>query len=165
MNRFILSLIFLFSASVNAANPTANIIWSGFIPGNTAGNSIIITGIGGQPIDQGQLIVARDGTFTSTVITLEAHSYDPVTKVVGGLVNAAWHLNTAQVQYSSAPTTETALDISFLNYGFDISMIDGSGWFLDLPSIRVGASQNMPINVESGGSVQVQATFIVEDKT
>lgn len=165
MNRFILAFIVIFSASANAVNPTANIIWSGFVPGNTAGNSIIITGLAGQSIDQGQLFVARDGTFNSTIITLEAHSYDPITKVVGGLVNAAWHLNTAQVQYSSTSPTEAALDISFLNYGFDISMVDGSGWFMDLPSIRVAASQNMPIDVESGGSVQVQATFIVEDKT
>jgi hypothetical protein len=161
MKKTVLALAFAFSASAMAANPVANVIWSGFVPGSVAGDNLIITGLAGQAIANGQLIVATDGTFDSTSVTVESHTYTPgvagAPGTTGALADANWTLSSSQVSYSGVSAVGADLVVK----------ADGAPWTVgSLQSakntLNLSVAQNAPIEVGAGGSVQAQVTLVAE---
>jgi hypothetical protein len=155
MKKNIVALAFVFSASAMAANPAANLVWSGFVPGSVAGDELAITGLAGQAIANGQLIVATDGTFTSTAVTLEAHKVEDA--VIGDLTNANWTLSNAQVSYSTGDAGAAKLVVK----------ADGSDWNVGSVqsaknTLNVSVVQEQAVDVSAGGSVQAQVTLVAE---
>lgn len=157
MKKTILFLAMALSTSAMAADPVANIVWSGFVPGSTAGTNLIITGLAGQSIENGQLIVATDGTFTSTPVTVEAHDYIEATQITGALAAANWKLSNAQVSYSGGATPTATLTVS----------ANGTPWVV---GAQVAAEQTLSLSVAqpvaqaaiAGGAVQAQITIVAE---
>lgn len=145
------------STSAMAANPVANVVWSGFVPGSVAGDNLIITGLAGQSIENGQLIVATDGTFTSTAVTVEAHDYDDVTKAITDLADANWTLSNAQVSYSGAATPTAELAVS----------ANGTPWVVgdqvaSEHTLSLTVAQSVAQTAITGGAVQAQITIVAE---
>ena len=154
MKKTMLVLALAFSASSMAANPVANIVWSGFVPGSVAGDKLEITGLAGQAIQNGQLIVATDGSFTSTAVTVEARSLEAAT--IGELVSANWSLSNAQVSYSGTSEVGTLL-----------VKADGTDFEVGTPvsgktSLSLTVEQSEAVAVGAGGSVQAQVTIVAE---
>lgn len=161
MKKTVLALAFAFSASAMAANPVANVIWSGFVPGSVAGDNLIITGLAGQAIANGQLIVATDGTFDSTAVTVESHAYTPgvagAPGTTGVLADANWTLSNSQVSYSGVSAPEAALVVKADGVDWVVGSIQNAKNTLNLKVV-----QNTPIEVGAGGSVQAQVTLVAE---
>lgn len=145
------------SASAMAVNPTANIVWSGFVPGSVAGDSLIITGLAGQAIQNGQLIVATDGTFTSTAVTLEARKYEEATQTTSDLVDADWTLTSAQVSYSGGASDDAVLEVSQSGQAWAVGSLVNSKNTLNL-----SVAQKQALPATAGGSVQAQVTLVAE---
>ncbi|QWZ78084.1 hypothetical protein [Aeromonas sp. FDAARGOS 1419] len=156
MKKSMLALALAFSASAMAANPTADIVWSGFVPGSVAGDELVITGLAGQDIRNGQLIVSTDGSFTSTPVTVEARDYDAGTSVIGDMVDANWTLSTAQVSYSGTSEVGT-LVVEANDAPWDIGSALNNEKTLNLT-----VKQATPVDVSAGGSVQAQVTIVAE---
>ncbi len=157
MKKSMLALALAFSASAMAANPVANVVWSGFVPGSVAGDELIITGLAGQAIENGQLIVATDGTFTSTAVTVESHAYTAATTTIGALADANWTLSNAQVSYSGGSADAAAL----------VVQADGATWTVGSnqsakKTLNLSVAQNTAVDVGVGGSVQAQVTIVAE---
>lgn len=158
MKKTMLFLAMAVSASAMAeTNPVANIVWSGFVPGSTAGTNLIITGLAGQSIENGQLIVATDGTFTSTAVTVEAHDYTEATQITGALADANWTLSNAQVSYSggATPTAELAVKAN------------GTPWVIGEQvaaenTLNLTVAQSVAQTAVTGGAVQAQITIVAE---
>lgn len=157
MKKTMLFLAMAVSTSAMAANPVANVVWSGFVPGSVAGDNLIITGLAGQSIENGQLIVATDGTFTSTAVTVEARDYTEATQLTGGLAQANWTLSNAQVSYSGAATPTADLTVK----------ANGTPWVIgeqvaaeDTLSLTV--AQSVAQTAITGGAVQAQITIVAE---
>lgn len=145
------------STSAMAANPVADIVWSGFVPGSVAGDNLIITGLAGQSIANGQLIVATNGTFTSTAIIVEAHNYDDVTETATDLAEANWTLSNAQVSYSGASTPTADLTVE----------ANGSSWAVgdqvaSVNTLSLTVAQSVAQAAIAGGAVQAQITIVAE---
>lgn len=161
MKKTVLALAFAFSASAMAANPVANVIWSGFVPGSVAGDNLIITGLAGQAIANGQLIVATDGTFDSTGVTVESHIYTPgvagAPGTTGVLAPANWTLSSSQVSYSGVSAPEAVLAVQANGAAWVVGSIVSAE---DTLNLRV--AQTTPIEVGAGGSVQAQVTLVAE---
>lgn len=161
MKKTVLALAFAFSASAMAANPVANVIWSGFVPGSVAGDNLIITGLAGQAIANGQLIVATDGTFDSTNVTVESHTYTPgvagAPGTTGALANANWTLSSSQVSYSGVSAVDAALVVKADGVAWTVGSIQSAKNTLNLKVV-----QNAPIEVGAGGSVQAQVNLVAE---
>lgn len=159
MKKSVLALALAFSASAMAANPVANVVWQGFVPGSVAGDELIITGLAGQAIENGQLIVATDGTFTSTAVTVEAHinDGDADAPVVGAITNANWTLTNAQVMYSTGAYPEATLSVQ----------ATGADWVIGdvIPSkesLNLTVAQATAVDTKAGGTVQAQVTIVAE---
>lgn len=161
MKKTALALALAFSASAMASNPVANIVWAGFVPGSVAGDTLVITGLSGQAIENGQLVVATDGSFTSTGVTLESRAFTPGTGgaagTVGALANANWTLSNAQVSYSGSSASGTALVVK----------ADGSAWTVGSKqsaknTLNLTVEQTNAVDVSAGGSVQAQVTIVAE---
>ncbi|MCU7965037.1 hypothetical protein L5M28_21015 [Shewanella sp. SW32] len=157
MKKTMLFLAMAVSTSAMAANPVANVVWSGFVPGSVAGDNLIITGLAGQSIENGQLIVATDGTFTSTAVTVEAHDYDDVTKAITDLADANWTLSNAQVSYSGAATPTAELAVS----------ANGTPWVVgdqvaSEHTLSLTVAQSVAQTAITGGAVQAQITIVAE---
>ncbi|MDF2408394.1 hypothetical protein GWQ29_02965 [Aeromonas sp. 2HA2] len=155
MKKTMLVLALAFSASAMAANPVANIVWSGFVPGSVAGDDLIITGLAGQAIENGQLIVATDGSFTSTAVTVEAHDYDSVTGT-GDLADANWTLSNAQVSYSGTSDVGTLVVSSNATPWAIGEIVNGES------TLNLTVAQADAVDVGAGGSVQAQITIVAE---
>ncbi|WP_303843333.1 hypothetical protein [Aeromonas sobria] len=155
MKKSMLVLALAFSASAMAANPVANIVWSGFVPGSVAGDDLIITGLAGQAIENGQLIVATDGSFSSTAVTVEAHDYDAVTGA-GELADANWTLSNAQVSYSGTS------DVGTLVVSANATPWAIGGTVNGESTLNLTVAQTEAVDVGAGGSVQAQITIVAE---
>jgi hypothetical protein len=158
MKKTFVVLALAFSTSAFAADPVANIVWSGFVPGSTAGSNLIITGLAGQSIENGQLIVATDGTFTSTAVTVEAHEYVEATKTIGALSNVKWTLSNTQVSYSGSATPTAVLDVEAAGKTWAV----GSALTGTSNSLNLTVSQGVPQTALAGGAVQAQITIVAE---
>ncbi|WP_039986998.1 hypothetical protein [Vibrio owensii] len=91
--------------SAQAADPKASLTWTGEVPGVTAGDTLVITGVGGvEQIEKGTITANSDGTFTSSSIILEAHTNDgtPEAPVIGALQAATWSVNSPSISYGGA---------------------------------------------------------------
>ncbi|MGN7509486.1 hypothetical protein [Aeromonas salmonicida] len=156
MKKSMLVLALAFSASAMAANPSANIVWSGFVPGSVAGDDLIITGLAGQAIENGQLIVATDGSFTSTAVVVEAREYTPVGTIVGDLAPANWTLSNAQVSYSgTSEVGEFAVNANAAPWAVGDTVDNES-------TLNLTVAQTEAVDVGAGGSVQAQITIVAE---
>lgn len=156
MKKTMLVLALAFSASAMAANPTANIVWSGFVPGSVAGDDLIITGLAGQAIENGQLIVATDGSFTSTAVVVEAREYTPVGTIVGDLASANWTLSNAQVSYSGTSEVGSfAVNANATPWAVGDTVDSES-------TLNLTVAQTEAVDVGAGGSVQAQITIVAE---
>lgn len=95
MKRTMLATILLggISANVYAAAPgpadgdidttSAEIHWVAQIPTVVPGDWVMMTGLDGGAVQQGELVVNSDGSFTSNDINLEVRFYDAATSQVG----------------------------------------------------------------------------------
>lgn len=153
-----LTALALSASAMAVTNPTANVVWSGFVPGSVAGENLIITGLAGQAIQNGQLIVATDGTFTSTAVTLEARKYDEATQVTGELADATWTLSNAQVSYSSGASTAAKLVVSESGTAWQV----GTELANAKNTLSLTVAQEQALSATAGGSVQAQVTLVAE---
>ncbi|HDX8356614.1 TPA: hypothetical protein RQN15_000329 [Aeromonas hydrophila] len=155
---FALAALSISASAMAVTNPTANVVWSGFVPGSVAGENLIITGLAGQAIQNGQLIVATDGTFTSTAVTLEARNYDEATQVTGELADATWTLSNAQVSYSSGASTAAKLVVSESGTAWQV----GTELADAKKTLNLTVAQEQALPATAGGSVQAQVTLVAE---
>ncbi|MCK8083998.1 hypothetical protein [Vibrio sp. 1CM8B] len=87
-----------------------SVVFSGFVPGFVSNGDIIITGAGGNTdltAYTGSLLINADGTFSSSPIVLETHSYTSDT--VGDLTEANWTVS--QVMIAPATMSEVQPNI------------------------------------------------------
>lgn len=157
MKKTMLFLAMAVSTSAMAANPVADIVWSGFVPGSVAGDNLIITGLAGQSIENGQLIVATNGTFTSTAVIVEAHDYDADNKITSDLADANWTLSNAQVSYSGGSTATAVLEVEANGAPWSVGDQVASEHTLSLT-----VAQSVAQTAITGGAVQAQITIVAE---
>lgn len=146
------------SATASAAvDPTASVVWSGMVPGSTAGDTIMITGLAGGAIGSGTLLVANDGSFTSSTIILESHENTgtEAAPVVGDITLAKWTLSSALVNYTTSAATDAVLDVKS----------NGTTWAVgaELASentLRLEVAQTAALDTTTGELVQVQVTVV-----
>jgi len=146
------------SATASAAvDPTASVVWSGMVPGSTVGTDLMITGLAGGSIGNGTLVVATDGTFTSSTVILESHENTGtlLAPVVGDITTANWTLSSALINYTTSSATGTTLVVSS----------DGATWAVGsqmaaTDTLRLNVAQTADVDTTTGELVQVQVTVV-----
>ncbi|HGY9597160.1 TPA: hypothetical protein ACOJPH_004874 [Vibrio campbellii] len=165
MNNFkkvaLASLVFAAIGTAQAAqDPTATVVWSGVIPGNTAGDTLLITGLGGDLTEQsGTLTPAADGTFTSETIVLEARVNDGVdaaNPVVGALQSANWSIASSTLTYGGVSNTTAALEVSIDG----VVVTDTAAAATGAETIGLSVAQNAPLTDVGGQTVQAAVTVL-----
>ncbi|WP_217520383.1 hypothetical protein [Vibrio metschnikovii] len=138
------------SSNVMAADPTASVLWTGLVPGSVEGDAIKITGLAGGAINNGTLIVARDGTFTSNEVNLESHLVE-----TNELQEATWTLSSSIVNYGSSVATDANL----------IVKNNGAEWVKgteinNTDRVTLSVAQDAAVETAVGEAVQVQVTVV-----
>ncbi|MGR5282590.1 hypothetical protein [Photobacterium damselae] len=143
------------SASAIAADPSATLVWQGFVPNKVTGDSLIITGLGGQEnIAKGTLNVQADGTFNSDAIIVESHAYDSASEEIGDLTSSNWKLVSANLTMGSTDVTPATLEVSVNGAKVEVGgAIDG------VDTLNTTVSQTTPLT-DASGQAQVSVTYV-----
>ena len=164
MNNFkkvaLASLVFAAIGTAQAADPQATVVWSGVVPGTTAGDTLIITGLGGDQSEQtGALTPAGDGTFTSESIVLEARvneSGDATAPIVGALQAANWSIASSALTYAGISNNDAALEVMIDG----VVVADTANAAASVESISLSVAQNAPLTDVDGDTVQASVTVL-----
>ncbi|AWG86255.1 hypothetical protein [Vibrio parahaemolyticus] len=143
-----------------AVDPSAVVVWTGKVPTVNAGDSLLITGLGGsQEALSGALAPNNDGTFISPSIILEARVNDgsATTPVVGALTDASWTVKGVDVAYGGSAQTdqEVAVQIDGTDVEVNGTAVAGKS------SISLTVSQSKALTADVGGKdVQAAVTLM-----
>lgn len=149
------------SSSAYAVDPTASVVWNGMVPGSTSGDAIMITGLAGGAIGGGTLLVASDGTFTSSTIILEAHETADNGVTPGDITVANWTLSSALLNYTTTAATGTNLEVQNDGTPWNVGEVLGEGAVdTGIDTLRLTVSQDADAGTTSGELVQVQVTVV-----
>lgn len=109
------------SGSVYASDEAlADAIWTGVIGDSVPSSNLIITGEAGGDIQQGNLYMNADGTFTSSNVILEARDYTPAGGGIGGTdpesigdrqPEATWTFVSSQVRIGNQATQDATVEL------------------------------------------------------
>ncbi|WP_038880796.1 hypothetical protein [Vibrio jasicida] len=163
MNNFkkvaLASLVLAAIGTAQAADPQATVVWTGSIPSVQPGDTILITGLGGDLTAQsGALTPAADGTFTSETIVLESrlNAGSAETPEVGALQNANWQIASSTLTYGGVTNNAATLEVSIDG----VVVTDDAAAAADANSIRLSVAQNSPLTDVGGDSVQAAVTVL-----
>ncbi|ELA9298409.1 hypothetical protein ACNPJX_000036 [Vibrio parahaemolyticus] len=144
-----------------AVDPSAVVVWTGKVPTVNAGDSLLITGLGGSlEAQSGALAPNNDGTFISPSIILEAHVNDggtATTPTVGALTDASWTVKGVDVTYGGSAQTdqEVAVQIDGTDVEVNGTAVAGKS------SISLTVSQSKALTADVGGkNVQAAVTLM-----
>ncbi|CDT20126.1 conserved exported hypothetical protein [Vibrio coralliirubri] len=141
------SLVIAVSSVMLASNvyatSTVTVTWLGTVPGSSSDGTMIVTGINGDVGDMsGDVNANKDGTFSSTVVRLEAHAVDPNDPTQAGtdLLAANWQVATATLAYGNQQMAGSDLQV----------MIDGTSMEVgdtvnQMESVTISVEQNEPL--------------------
>lgn len=153
------------SAFFANASSTATLVWNGVVPGSTAGDDLIITGIGGSlTAHSGSITAKEDGTFISDEIVLEAHENtgDASAPVIGDLAAASWTLSNASLTYDNV-NVDTATLAVVVN-GSTLAVGEGVGGSTGLETITTSVKQTTSLepSLVAESAAQVSVTFLAD---
>lgn len=110
-----------------ADSATGQVVFSGYVPGFIPGDSVIITGRGGEISSSynADLRIENDGTFDTILpITLESHDYDSSNKEVGDLVDTTWTLDSIATTNSALQTVMDSVTLTDVLTGGSVTRSD-----------------------------------------
>ena len=150
------SAILFSGAALAATSPVADLVWQGMVPSNLPGDTLIITGIGGnEDIAKGSLTIQSDGTFTSSSIIVEARDYTG--EVVGDLKTADWKIVNAELLMGSTDVSGATLEVSANGA---VVQLQEEILASETLSLSVNQTSELP---DAQGQAQVQVTLMAEE--
>jgi hypothetical protein len=118
-SALLIGLVVSASASANAASSNATVTWTGTVPGVTASDTVVITGLAGDlNALNGTITTSTSGVFESDAIILESHTNDiasggtAATPVVGPLASANWTLISSGVTYDGIANPAQVVEVN-----------------------------------------------------
>lgn len=156
------------SAPAYAVDPTASAVWTGLVSGSTAGDTMVITGLGGGAIGTGTITINQDGTFSSNnSIIMEARSNTGTlaVPVVGNLVTeATWTLASVNVLIPGVDTVEITNTTQVYDGSTVLPVggtVGGTGTGKNTVDLSVAnATAVTNLNLSTGSSAQVQVNMV-----
>ncbi|MET2846744.1 hypothetical protein ABXV23_08280 [Vibrio owensii] len=146
--------------SAQAADPTAVVVWTGKVPAINAGDTLLITGLGGDlsPVT-GTLAPNVDGTFVSPALLLESHTNDGTAEapVVGALEAATWTLKAAEIAYAGSPQLDQVAEVKI--NGEVVALNASLTGTTDSIGVTIAQTQALAADV-SGNDVQASVTLL-----
>ncbi|MCX2791104.1 hypothetical protein [Vibrio sp. Sgm 5] len=146
--------------SAQAADPTAVVVWTGKVPAINAGDTLVITGLGGDlnPVT-GTLAPNVDGTFVSPTLLLESHTNDGTAEapVVGALKAATWTVKAADIAYAGSPQLDQVALVKI--NGEEVAVNGSLSETTDSIGITISQTAELAADV-SGKDVQASVTLL-----
>ncbi|GAB7221062.1 hypothetical protein [Vibrio owensii] len=145
--------------SAQAADPTAVVVWTGKVPQLNAGDTLLITGLGGDlgPVT-GTLSPNIDGTFISPILLLESHENTGTAEapVVGDLVDAEWTLKAAEIKYDGFAQEDQVAEVEING---EVVALNGAVSGTSEIGVKISQTATLAADV-SGNDVQASVTLL-----